>query len=160
MYRIIGLVGVTVLFIIFLFGSILYRTPYPLIWFSVLAIVGWLVVKMLFRKEKQLIKKRKEAEISAWNIYVKMLLLLLIAYPFFSIPRYLAGTPLETLLAGYIGFIASFGTLGVLGKVLGLYKPEYMVTFPVRDTSFMLKFIFVVLVSIGVFFLVFNFLEA
>ncbi|MFQ5621590.1 MAG: hypothetical protein ACE5FT_07180 [Candidatus Nanoarchaeia archaeon] len=113
-------------------------------------------MKTLFRKERQLIKEEKEEEISAWNIFLKLMLFLLVAYPLFSIPRYLAGTPLETLFAGYIAFIACFGTMWILGKVLGLYKPEYMVTFPVHDTIFILKFILLILVSIGVAFLVFT----
>jgi len=158
-YRTIGLIGVAFLFIIFLLGSIHYRTPYPLIWFFILAIAGWLIMKTLFRKEKQLIREKKEDKILAWNIYVKLLLFLLVAYPFFSIPRYLAGTPLKTLFAGYIAFIAWFGTLGILGKILGLFKPEYMVKFPTHDLIFILKFILSILVSIGAFFLVFTVLR-
>jgi len=154
-YRIIGLGVVAALLIIFLLSSILYRTLYPLIWFFILVIVGWLVAKTLFRKEKQLITKKKEEEISARNVFLKLLLFLLIAYPFLSIPRYLAGTPVKTLLAGYIGFIAGFGTMWILGKVLGLYKPEYRFTFPVHNRIFILKVVFLTLASIGAWFLLF-----
>jgi len=154
-YRIIGLVGLVILFIIFLLGSILYSTPYPLVGFFILILVGELLTRTLFRKEKQLIKKRKTEEIPGWNIYMKLMLFILIAYPLLSIPRYLAGTPLKTLSAGYVALIAGFGTLGVLGRIVIRNKPEYMFTFPLHDTAFMLTFALVILACIGAFALTF-----
>ncbi len=128
-------------------------------------LVGGLLTRTLFRKERQLAKKRKAEEISAWKfskkIYTKLMLFILIVYPLLSIPRYLAGTPLKTLSAGYVALIAAFGTFGVLTGVgirRGYIKPEHMFTFPLHDATFMLTFALVTIASIGAFALTFAFL--
>jgi len=156
-YRAIGLVCLIILFTIFLLGSILYGTPYPIVWFFVLVPVGYLVTRIMFRKELRLIKKGKKEEISTWNnfknMYIKLMLFILIGYPLLAVPRYLAGTPLKTLSVGFIAFFAAYVTYGVLITIFiqrGYIKLEHMFTFPAHDLTFILVVVFVILASLGV----------
>jgi VIT1/CCC1 family predicted Fe2+/Mn2+ transporter len=102
-----------------------------MVWFFILVLVGELLSRTLFRKEKQLRKKRKTEEIFEtdddvqWNMYIYFVLFILIGYPLLSIPRYFAGTPLKALLAGYALLIIVFGIFGVLIRIyIGNKKPK------------------------------------
>jgi len=120
--RIIGLVILIIFFIFSIYGSILIGNPYGVVSFFILVLASGLLVRIVFRKEYQLYKKGKTEEVSKWNMYLKLMLLVLIGYPLLSIPRYSAGTPLKTLLDGYAALIAAFGTLGILSRIFVLNK--------------------------------------
>jgi MFS family permease len=164
-YQIIGLVCLIFLFIIFLFSSIHYGTPYPLVCFFILMIVGGLLARTLFRKErKHLKKKKKTEEIPGWNLFKKtsiyIMLIVIIGIPLLSIPSYLAGTLTLNYkyLAAYVAFIATFGVFGVLSAIVIRKKPEYMFSFPINDITFLLTLILVTLASLGTFVLLYLFL--
>ena len=116
-YRIVGLVSFIVLLIFSLYGSILYGSPYPLVSFLFLTLVGVLLARILFKKEKQPRKKRKTEEKFEWNMYMNLMLIILVLYPLLSIPRYSAGTPIKALLAGYAILIMAEGIFGILVRI-------------------------------------------
>jgi hypothetical protein len=144
--RIVGVVCLAILFMFSLYGSILYGSPYPLVGFFVLLLVGVLLTRTLFRKERQLYKKGKTEEMPQWNMYLKLMLFILVGYPLLLVPRYLTGTPLtDTLLkrslAAYAALVVTFGAYGILLRIFFLNKGQR-----VRWTA---TLILIILASLG-----------
>ena len=141
----VGVAALLILFIIYLYGAILYESPLPIMWFLLMLAVAHVFSVVLKRRKGSEAHKR----LSWWRAYKDILLLVLFVYPLISIPKYIGGTPLNNLIAGYITVITLFAVLGILMKACGLDKREYTSGI-LQDKTFMLKILLVAFVSLAI----------